>query len=191
MKKFNPVYIAVFLFCAMGAWGCSQQKTGAISAKINELETRYTKLEEDYRTLQHTHDQHRKRLTQLEAQHAVLEAERTELNKQLETVNTERDTLKNQVAQRTQERDTAQTNLTQFSKDLQALVGRVESALNSNSPGANASIIPASRGPSEQASDPWQQRQRRKPARTEFSRACYRKASRSAQCNQLGLGLAS
>jgi chromosome segregation ATPase len=145
MKNINPVYGAVFLLCAMGVWGCSQQKTGAISAKINELESRYTKLEEDYRTLQSTHDQHRKRLTQIETQRAALEQEKNDLNKQLDNVTGERETLRTQVSQRTQERDTAQTNLAQFSKELQALAGRVESALNNHSPGPNASIIPASR----------------------------------------------
>lgn len=145
MRNLSPVYLALFLLCAMGAWGCSQQKTGAISAKINDLETRYTKLEEDYRTLQQTHDQHRKRLTQIESQRVALEQEKNELNKLLEAGNGERETLRNQVALRTQERDSAQGNLLQFSKDLQALAGRVETALNGNSSSPNATIIPASR----------------------------------------------
>jgi chromosome segregation ATPase len=145
MKNFNPVYVALFLLCAMGAWGCSQQKTGAITAKIADLESRYAKLEEDYRTLQHTHDQHRKRLTQIESQRVLLEKEKTDLNQQLTNVTSERETLRTQVGQRTQERDTAQANLLQFSKDLQALAGRVESALNNNSPSPNAAIVPVSR----------------------------------------------
>ena len=145
MKNISPVSVAVFLLCVMGVWGCSQQKTGAISAKITELETRYGKLEEDYRTLQTSHEQHRKKLTQIEAQRHALEQEKTELNSQLDNVRIERETLSKQVALRTQERDLAQTNLTQFSKELQALAGRVETALNSNSSSPNASIIPASR----------------------------------------------
>src|ERR1700722_13012785 len=145
MKNFTPVFVAVFLLSALGVWGCSQQKTGTISAKISELETRYTKLEEDYRTLQSTHDQHRKRIGQLEAQRTTLEAEKTDLSKQLETTAAQREALRNQVTERTRERDTAQTNLMQFSKDLQALAGRVESAVNSNSPSPTATIVPASR----------------------------------------------
>ena len=145
MKNVSPLFVVVFLFSALGVWGCSQQKTGTINAKISELETRYTKLEEDYRTLQTTHEQHRKRLGQIEAQRTVLENEKTELAKQVETVSTERETLRKQVTERAQERDTAQANLAQFSKDLQALAGRVETVVNSNSPSPSATIIPASR----------------------------------------------
>jgi chromosome segregation ATPase len=145
MKNVSPLFVALFLLSALGVWGCSQPKTGTINAKISELETRYTKLEEDYRTLQTTHEQHRKRLGQIEAQRTILVNEKTELAKQVETASTECETLRKQVSQRTQERDTAQTNLMQFSKDLQALAGRIETVVNSNSPSPNATIIPASR----------------------------------------------
>lgn len=145
MKYFNPAYVAVFLLCAIGAWGCSQQRTGAISAKITELESRYAKLEEEHHTLQSNYDDHRKKLNQIESQRSALEQEKTELGKQVDQISVERETLRKQIAQRTQERDAAQSNLLQFSKDLQALAGRVESALNNNPPGPNAPIIPASR----------------------------------------------
>jgi SMC interacting uncharacterized protein involved in chromosome segregation len=145
MKNITAVSAGVFLLCAMGLWGCGQQKSGVISAKISELESRYAKLEEDYRTLQSNHDQHRKKLTQIEAQRNTLEAEKTDLSKQLDDVKIERESLRKQVSQRTQERDVAQTNLMQFSKDLQTLASRMESALNGNTPTPNASIIPASR----------------------------------------------
>jgi chromosome segregation ATPase len=145
MKQINPAYVAVFLLCAMGVWGCSQQRTGVITAKISELETRYAKLEEDYRTLQATHEQHRKKLNQIDAQRVALEKEKTDLNEQVTTVGGERDTLRTQLTQRTQERDVTQTNLSQFSKELQNLAGRVEAAANNRSINPNASIIPASR----------------------------------------------
>ncbi len=145
MRHISPIYVAVFLLSVVGVWGCSQQKTGAISTKISELESRYAKLEEDYRTLQYNHGQHQKKLTQLEAQRLALEQEKTELNGQLTNVKSERETLRKQIAQRTQERDVAQTNLMQFSKELQALATRVETALNANIPAPNTSIIPASR----------------------------------------------
>lgn len=146
MRSINPTFIAVFLLCAMGVWGCGQQKTGAIGAKISELETRYAKLEEDYRVLQSNHDQHRKKLSQIEGQRSALQQEKTELNNQLDKLAAEHVTLRKQVLQRTQERDTAQTNLLQFGKELQALAGRIESAVNTNSPGSNATITPAARG---------------------------------------------
>ena len=145
MRNFNPLIVAVLLFCAMGMWGCNQQKTGVISAKIRDLETRYTKLEEDYRTLQVMGEQTRKRLTQAEAQRAALEKDKTDLSRQLNTVTGDHERLQKQLSQRTVERDFAQTNLQQFSKDLQALAGRVEAALNSPPQGPSATIIPASR----------------------------------------------
>jgi chromosome segregation ATPase len=144
MKNFNRVLVAGLLFCTMSMWGCTQQKTGAISTKIRELEARYTKLEEDYKTLQAAHEQHRKRLNQAETQRAALEKDKADLTTQLEATNGEREALAKQVSQRTVERDAAQNNLVQFSKELQGLVGRVESTLNSSS-SPNVSIVPASR----------------------------------------------
>lgn len=152
MRNISPVYVGVFLLSAIGVWGCSQQKTGAISAKVTELEARYAKLEDEHRTLQTHHDQHRKKLTQIEnqrnafeSQNNALEKEKSELAKQVDQFVSELDRLNKLLAQRTQERDSAQLNLMQFSKDLQALAGRVEAALNNNSPNPNAAIIPASR----------------------------------------------
>ena len=143
MRNTNPIVLAGLLLCAMSLWGCNQQKSGTITAKIRELETRYTKLEEDYRTLHSSNEQTRKRLAAVERQRAELEAEKSELTRHLESASSERDTLKTQVTQRTAERDAAQNNLAQFSKDLQALVGRIEATVAN--PSSNPSIIPASR----------------------------------------------
>src|SRR5260370_41375293 len=116
MRSISPTFIAVFLLCAMGVWGCGQQKTGSIGAKINDLEPRHAKLEEDYRVLQSNHDQHRKKLTQIEAQRSALQQEKTELNNQLHTPVGERETLRKQVVQPTHERAAAKTTLVQFGK---------------------------------------------------------------------------
>ena len=144
MEKIRPWFLIVFGLCAMGVWGCSQQKNNPVNTKIRELETRYSKLEEDFRTLQASNEQSSKRLSQLEAQTTALETEKSDLTAQLDTIVKERDALRTQISQRTQERDSAQANLTQFSKDLQALAGRVEAALNTTTPPA-ATIVPASR----------------------------------------------
>lgn len=146
MRKLNPLIIPVLLFCAMGGlWGCSQQKTGAISNKIRELETRHAKLEEDYRTLHVTSEQNRKRLSAVEEQRTALETEKNDLVKQLESASTERETLRKQLVQRTQERDAAQNHLTQFSRDLQALAGRIDAAVKGDAANPASPIIPASR----------------------------------------------
>jgi outer membrane murein-binding lipoprotein Lpp len=144
MKYVNPLVVVVVLLGSLSLWGCTQQKTGAISAKIQDLELRYSKLEEDHRALQGTYEQIRKRLTQSEAQRAALEKQKTELGNQLQAAENERDTVRKQLTQRTTERDTAHTNLLQFSKELQALAGRIESALNTT-PNPNLTIVPASR----------------------------------------------
>lgn len=144
MTYFKPLLIAALLLCVVGMWGCNQQKTGAIASKIHELEIRYGKLEEDYRTLHTMSEQNKKRLTAVEVQRAALQTEKNDLAKQLDGIATERETLRKQLTMRTGERDTAQSQLVQFSRDLQALAGRVEAAAN-NHPNSNAPIIPASR----------------------------------------------
>ncbi len=145
MKNFSPVVLGVFALCAMGLWGCSQQKAGAINAKMRDLESRYAKLEEDFRTLYAAHEQDRAKLAQAEEQRSTAEAQKADLTAKLDSVIHERENFRKQITQRTQERDHAQTNLIQFHQDLKTLAGRIEAALNSNPPNTGATIIPASR----------------------------------------------
>jgi outer membrane murein-binding lipoprotein Lpp len=140
MTKASPLFLVVLLLGSLSLYGCTGQKTGAINTKIREMEARYTKLEEDYRTIAAANDAFRKKLSQSEAQRAELAKEVAELR----AVVAERDDLRKQVAARTGERDAAQAQLNQFNKDLQALAGRVQAALN-NPPGTEVVIIPASR----------------------------------------------
>ena len=144
MRKVNPFVIAGLLVCFMSLWGCNQQKTGTIATKIRELETRYAKLEEDHKALQATNEQNRKKLNSVDAQRTALENDKQNLTKQLDTLKTEREGLRKQMNERTLERDVAQTNLSQFCKDLQALVGKMETTVNTP-PNVSAPIIPASR----------------------------------------------
>lgn len=149
MNKANPWVVAVLLASTMslGLWGCGQQ-SGAYAAKVREMETRHAKLEEDYRTVSTAHDQGRKKLVQVEARLKEANERIAELNKQVEDLQqvvAERDDLKKQLTTRTGERDAVQTQLLTFSRDLQALAGRVEAAAASN-PGPSLTIaIPASR----------------------------------------------
>jgi len=152
MRKINPFVIAALLTCAVSLWGCSQQKTGVNANKLRDLESQINKLEEEQRALQASNEQIRKRLaaaeaqrTVVETQKATLETEKADLTKELETTNADRESLRKQVANRTSERDAAQNLLVQFSKDLQSLAARIESAVNNPAPTANAPIIPASR----------------------------------------------
>jgi chromosome segregation ATPase len=145
MRYFNPLLYGMLALCVTGLWGCGQQKNGAFTTKIRELEVRYTKLEEDFRTLQSAGEQTRKHLSAVEAQRAALEKEKAELSKKVEIVTSERETLRRQISQRTSERDAAQAKLTQFNRDLQALATRVEAALNDDAANPTPAIIPASR----------------------------------------------
>jgi chromosome segregation ATPase len=95
--------------------------------------------------LQAANEQGRKRLGQMETQRTTLEQQKNDLAKQLEDHSGEREELRKQVSQRTTERDAAQTHLMQFSKELQALAGRIESAVNTSPPNPNVAIVPASR----------------------------------------------
>jgi hypothetical protein len=54
---------------------------------------------------------------------------------QLQTVSKERDHLRQQVTVSVNERNTLQSQLQQFSRELQSLAGKVESALGSSSAG--------------------------------------------------------
>ncbi len=145
MSKVSPLFLALLFIISAGMYGCTQQRSAA-SAKLHDMEARYAKLEEDYRTISATNDANRKKLTQLEARTA-------ELGKQLETFAQERDALRKdrdglrkQLATRTNERDTAQAQLMQFRQDLQSIVSRVDAAISSTAPSAGSvTAIPASR----------------------------------------------
>jgi outer membrane murein-binding lipoprotein Lpp len=150
MNKANPWVMAAVMFSllCLGVWGCSHQKSGAFSAKIREMETRCAKLEEDYRAVAAAHEKSRKKLAQTETKLAEAQARSDELAKQIEELRPvvkERDDLRRQLASRTQERDQAQSQLVQFSRDLQALAGRVEAAALANPGPPLMTAIPASR----------------------------------------------
>jgi outer membrane murein-binding lipoprotein Lpp len=145
MKTVHALLLGVMVVASLGLWGCTQQQTGAITVKVRDLETRYAKLEEDYRALQSSNEQNKKRLAQSESLRATLEEQKTDLTKQLDSTTEQRDDLRKQVALRTTERDAAQTNLVQFSKELMALAGRIEVAANSPTTSPNLTIVPVSR----------------------------------------------
>jgi chromosome segregation ATPase len=140
MKNASTVFLVVMMFSSLGLWGCTHQKNGAYHAKVRELESRYLKLEEDYKAVVHSGEQLRKKVQQLEAQ-------RAELNQQvdeLKGIAKERDELRVQLATRTSERDQMHGQMTQFRKDVHELLGRMDTALAA--PGdSSVEAVPASR----------------------------------------------
>jgi chromosome segregation ATPase len=141
MKNASTVFLVVMMFSSLGLWGCTHQKNGAYHAKIRELESRYLKLEEDYKVVVQTGDQLRKKVSQLETQ-------RSQLNQQvdeLKGIARERDELRVQLATRTTERDNLHGQLNHFRKDVQDLLGRMDTALNQSSGSHPVAAVPTSR----------------------------------------------
>jgi predicted nucleic acid-binding Zn-ribbon protein len=149
MTKASPLFMAVVLFGTAGLYGCTNQKNGTASAKMRDMEIRFTKLEEDYRTVVAASEAHRRKLAQAEAQKVELAKEVEELRpltQERDDLRKERDELRKQLVARTGERDNVQGQLTQFRQDLQSLVSRVDSALNNpGAGGAPVAAIPAAR----------------------------------------------
>ena len=140
MKNASTVFLVVMMFSSLGLWGCTHQKNGAYHAKIRELESRYLKLEEDYKAVVQSGDQLKKKVN-------LLETQRTELNQQVEELKgiaRERDELRVQLATRTTERDNLHGQMNLFRKDVQDLLGRMDTAL-SQSGNNSVAAVPASR----------------------------------------------
>jgi chromosome segregation ATPase len=149
MSKASPLFLAVLLFCSASMYGCTNQKNGAASAKIRDMEARFTKLEEDYHAVVAASEAARKKLAQADADRAALSKEVDELRvvvQERDDLRKERDDLRKQLTVRTGERDNIQTQLVQFREDLQSIIGRVDGVLNtSNGPGKAVTVVPASR----------------------------------------------
>jgi chromosome segregation ATPase len=124
--KQSKFILLILIVTTVGVWGCARQ-TGSSPglARLRELETRNAKLEEDYRAVLAQRDQERRGAAALAA----------ELD-QLRTVSQERDDLRKQLAALTAERNAVQTTLTQFTKDLQQLLGKMETTTAGMTPAA-------------------------------------------------------
>jgi chromosome segregation ATPase len=146
--KQNKFILLILIVTTVGVWGCARQ-TGSSPglARLRELETRNAKLEEDYRAVLAQRDQERRGAAALAEKCTQLAAELD----QLRTVSQERDDLRKQLAALTAERNAVQTTLTQFTKDLQQLLGKMESTTAGMMPRAvpAASATLAHPGPAE------------------------------------------
>ncbi len=66
MQKTSTALLAAMVICSLSLWGCTNQKSGAASNKIRELEIRHAKLEEDYRVILAANETNRRKIQQLE-----------------------------------------------------------------------------------------------------------------------------
>jgi len=147
MKSASTALLALLALASLGLWGCTHQKNGATNTKIRELEARYQKLEEDYHVVVAAADSSRKRISQLERERSDLKQQLADLKvvaQERDNLASERVDLVKQVKARTTERDAVRAQLVQFGKDLQDLMGRVDSAAAAIPAGVTAAI-PASR----------------------------------------------
>lgn len=128
--------LSVMLVTFLGIWGCARAPVApsAQSDRLRTLETKCTKLQEDYRSVAGARDQAQKQVDALKAERARL---LKELNDKQSVVQ-ERNTLREQIATRTNERDTLQQRCDRLKKGLQNLLGQDDpsqpAAATSNNP---------------------------------------------------------
>jgi len=136
MTRANKALV-VMVIGVLGLWGCAQGPGSGSSAsldRIKALESKCTKLEDDYRAVASARDQLRKRLATAEEERARVQQE---LNVRQGVVK-ERDELKQQLAATVGQFD-------QFRKSLKSLLGQAESAAAAAaSPATAATEAPAS-----------------------------------------------
>jgi chromosome segregation ATPase len=119
MTRANKALV-VMVIGVLGLWGCAQGPASNSSAtleRIKALESKCTKLEDDYRAVASARDQLRKRLAAAEEERAHVQQE---LNVQQGVIK-ERDELKTQLA-------ASQNQFEQFRKNLKSLLGQAETA---------------------------------------------------------------
>src|SRR5262245_3180106 len=119
MTRANKALV-VMVIGVLGLWGCAQGPANSASAsleRIKALESKCTKLEDDYRAVASARDQLRKRLAAAEEERARVQQE---LNVRQGVIK-ERDDLKVQLA-------ASQGQFEQFRKNIKTLLGQAESA---------------------------------------------------------------
>ena len=120
--------LSVMLVARLGLWGCAKGPVGHSTAqteRIDTLEAKCSKLEDDYRAVASVRDQARKQV-------AALEAERGRLQRDLaekQAILKERDTLRREVASRISERNNLQQRCDRLKKGLQNLLGQDDAML--------------------------------------------------------------
>lgn len=119
--------LSVMLVAILGLWGCARGPVGQSSQaeRLRSLETKCSKLEDDYRSVAGARDQARRHVASLETERARLQKELADKQALLK----ERDVLRQQVSVRTNERDTLKQRCDRLKKGLQELLGQDDAML--------------------------------------------------------------
>ena len=144
--------LGVLVVACLGLWGCAQGPANgsASSERLRALETKFAKLEDDFRAAVAVRDQLRKKLTAAEEQRAQLSQQLEQLQaavKERDELRHERDALQGQLTARTTERDAVQNQFESFRKGIRGLLGDVDhstKAIPTSQPvtEATASVVP-------------------------------------------------
>jgi uncharacterized coiled-coil DUF342 family protein len=124
MARANKALV-VLVVAVLGLWGCSQRPAPGGLERIKALETKISKLEDDYKAVATARDQARKKLADTEEQRLKVQQQ---FEEQQQTLTKERDDLKQQVTTRTTERDALQTQFEGFRKGVRSLLNQADTA---------------------------------------------------------------
>jgi chromosome segregation ATPase len=124
IKTLHANILLVFVISAVGLWGCAQAGPDArtAAAKIRQLETRNTKLEEDYRSSVADVNLLRKKLAEAEKQFEDVSKQNQDLQNNIK----DREELQQKLTTSVGERDALRVQINSFSKELQSLSTRVQ-----------------------------------------------------------------
>ena len=125
MNRLSKALIVVAV-AAFGLWGCSQAANNPAgqSERLHALESKCTKLEDDYKAVAKERADARSRAAALEEENAQLEAKRQKAEEQGKQLAQERDDLQQQLKSRTSERERLQARCDRLKKGLQELIGQ-------------------------------------------------------------------
>ncbi len=145
MSRGNKALI-VLVVASLGVWGCAQgPANGSASAeRIRALETKLTKLEDDFRATVAVREQLRKKLATAEQQCSQCRQQ----IEQLRIAAKERDELRQQLSARTSERDAVQNQFDQLRKGIRTLLGQAEAASGTITPSVTSATEPQFAGQS-------------------------------------------
>lgn len=129
--------LLVVVVVSVGLWGCAR-KPAARSApeRIRQLESRCTRVEQEYRNVSSARDRLRKELELVKAENARLQKEvtdntdavreRDEMQQKVNAAMTQQDLLKTQLAKANRERDNMQNQVSLRQTERDNLQGRIE-----------------------------------------------------------------